>query len=233
MAVTLGMKPVVLEGFSVEPEQRELVKLLGERHVLDGVEDPGSARAAKIKDAIENALADSRSLIEPKGIYEIVTGGELDGPPGFAGLERVAICICTIGLALEETVKMAMDAGRMLEGIALDAVGSAAAEAVARYMNDRIDEAAAAEGLRTSCRASPGYGDWNVSGQRRLFDLLPAERIGVTLTPGSMMVPRKSVSFAVHVDERPVRLRSESSCRNCDMDTCPYRLDDGEYGNRT
>ncbi|MDD3643028.1 MAG: vitamin B12 dependent-methionine synthase activation domain-containing protein [Candidatus Krumholzibacteria bacterium] len=226
MAVILGMKPVVLEGFSVEPEQRELVKLLGERHVRVGEEDPGDAKAAKIKEAIAKALADARSLIEPKGIYEIVTGGEIEGPPGFAELERVAICICTIGMALEETVKAAIGAGRMLEGIALDAVGSAAAEAVARYMNDRIDETAAAEGLRTSCRASPGYGDWDVGGQRRLFDLLPAERIGVTLTPGAMMVPRKSVSFAVHIDRNPVRLRSENSCRNCDMDTCPYRLDD-------
>lgn len=220
------MKPVVLEGFSVEPDQRELVKLLGKRRILDGTDDPAAGKEAKIKAAIEKALGDSRALIEPRGIYEIVTGEELDGPKGFAQLERVAICVCTIGMALEETVKVAMDAGRMLDGIALDAVGSAAAEAVARYMNDRIDEAAAAEGLKTSCRASPGYGDWDVGGQRRLFDLLPAERIGVSLTPGSMMVPRKSVSFAVHVDRDPVRLRSESSCRNCDMDTCPYRLDE-------
>jgi hypothetical protein len=226
MAVTQGMQPVILEGFQVEPDQRELVKLLGERHILDDADDHDSAKAGKIKAAIGKALDDARSMIEPKGIYEIVTGGELDGPSGFAALERVAICICTIGIVLEETVKVAMDAGRMLDGIALDAVGSAAAEAVARYMNDRIDEAATAEGLKTSCRASPGYGDWDVGGQRRLFDLLPAERIGVTLTPGSMMVPRKSVSFAVHVDKNPVRLRSENSCRNCDMDTCPYRLDD-------
>lgn len=226
MAVIQGMKPVILAGFSVEPDERELVKLLGERHVLEGAEDPGSEKTGKIKAAVAKALADARSLIEPKGIYEIVTGEEIDGPPQFAGLERVAICVCTIGMALEETVKAAIGAGRMLEGIALDAVGSAAAEAAAGYMNDRIDEAAAAEGLKTSCRASPGYGDWDVGGQRRLFDLLPAERIGVTLTPGAMMVPRKSVSFAVHVATNPVRLRSENSCRACDMDTCPYRLDD-------
>ena len=226
MAVTVGMRPVVLEGFSVEPDQRELAKLLGERDVWGGAGDPGSVKAERINEAIGRAMADSRSLLEPKGIYEIVTGAELSGPPGFARLDQVAICVCTIGIALEETVKVAIDAGRMLDGIALDAVGSTAAEAVARYMNDRIEEAAAAEGLRTSCRASPGYGDWDVGGQRRLFDLLPAERIGVTLTPGSMMVPRKSVSFAVHIDKNPVRLRSENSCRNCDMDTCPYRLDD-------
>jgi len=112
----------------------------------------------------------------------------------------------------------------MLAAVVLDAIGSAAAEAVARYVSDRIDEEAAAEGLKTSCRASPGYGDWDVKEQKNLFELVPAERIGVTLTDSAMMVPRKSISFAVHISDKPVRLRGENSCRNCDMDTCPYRI---------
>jgi cobalamin-dependent methionine synthase I len=112
----------------------------------------------------------------------------------------------------------------MLAAVVLDAIGSAAAEATARYANERIDEMAAAVGLKTSCRASPGYGDWDVKEQKNLFELVPAERIGVTLTASSMMVPRKSVSFAVHIAEEPVRLRSEGSCRNCDLETCSYRI---------
>ena len=90
----------------------------------------------------------------------------------------------------------------------------------------RLRLGAAALGLKTSCRASPGYGDWDVKEQKYLFELVPAERIGVTLTESSMMVPRKSVSFAVHIAQDPVRLRSEGSCRNCYMETCPYRIFD-------
>ena len=223
------MEPSIIEGFSVDPDRRELLKLLGERRLPgdatagDGDKAPGG-KAERISSAIAEALATARALIEPKGIYRIVHGAELDAPEGFAALEQVAICISTIGPALEAASGAALGAGRMLEGVALDAVGSAAAEAAAGYMNERIEEAAAAMGLRTSCRASPGYGDWDVAGQRRLFELLPADRIGVTLTPGCMMVPRKSVSFAVHMAAEPLRLRGENSCRNCDLGACPYRL---------
>ncbi len=91
-------------------------------------------------------------------------------------------------------------------------------------MDRRIQEEANALGLKTSCRASPGYGDWDVREQGKLFRIVPAERIGVTLSESSMMMPRKSVSFAIHIAERPARLRSENSCRNCDREDCPYRL---------
>ena len=160
----------------------------------------------------------------PKAICVTAAGGDLPGSGMFTELEKVAFCVCTIGPALEERVTALSKDGDMLAAVVLDAIGSAAAEATARYANDRIDEDAAAEGLKTSCRASPGYGDWDVKEQKALFALVPAGRIGVTLTESSMMVPRKSVSFAVHIAEDPVRLRSESSCRNCDMEICPYRL---------
>ena len=112
----------------------------------------------------------------------------------------------------------------MLRAVVLDAAGSVAAEAAAEYMDRAIQERAAAEGLRTSCRASPGYGDWDVREQKALFGLVPAGRIGVRLSESGMMIPRKSVSFAIHIDENPTRMRSENSCRNCDREDCPYRL---------
>jgi hypothetical protein len=225
------MEPVILEGFEIEPDRAELSRLLGRKNgggtgtgTGPGVDSPASDAAGKISAALDSALEESRSLMEPKAIYVTAAGADLPGSDMFTDLEMVAFCVCTIGPALEKRVTALTKEGDMLAAIVLDAIGSAAAEATARYANDRIDEMAAADGLRTSCRASPGYGDWDVSEQRALFELVPAGRIGVKLTASSMMVPRKSVSFAVHIAEEPVRLRSESSCRNCDMETCPYRL---------
>ena len=218
-----SMEPVILEGFDIEPDPDELSRLLGRKNgVAAGA--PAADAAGKIGAALEAAMEQSRVLIEPKAIYVDAAGKDLPGSEMFAGLERVAFCVCTIGPKLEERVTALTKEGDMLAAVVLDAIGSAAAEAVARYSNDRIEEMAAADGLKTSCRASPGYGDWDVKEQKNLFDLVPAGRIGVTLTDSSMMVPRKSVSFAVHIAEEPVRLRSEGSCRNCDMETCPYRI---------
>jgi hypothetical protein len=217
------MEPVILEGFGVEPDRGELSRLLGRKNG-EGIGPPDSATEGRISEALEAALGDSKDLIEPKAVYVRAAGADLPGSARFADLDRVAFCVCTIGPALEERVTALSQDGDMLAAVVLDAVGSAAAEAVARYANDRIDEEVATEGLRTSCRASPGYGDWDVAEQKVLFELVPAGRIGVTLTESCMMVPRKSISFAVHVAEEPVRLRSESSCRNCGLEDCPYRV---------
>ena len=218
------MEPVILEGFSIEPDRGELSRLLGRKNGA-GTGAPAAA-AGKIAEALEAALEESRGLIEPKAIYVTAAGADLPGSDIFTDLEKVAFCVCTIGPALEERVTALSREGDMLAAVVLDATGSAAAEATARYANDHIDAAATAEGLKTSCRASPGYGDWDVKEQKALFTLVPADRIGVTLTKSSMMVPRKSISFAVHIAEDPVRLRSEGSCRNCDMEICPYRMPD-------
>jgi hypothetical protein len=217
------MDPVILEGFDIEPDSSELSRLLGRKNG-EAIGAPAAAAAGKITAALDSALEESKSLIKPKAIYVTAAGADLPGSDIFTDLEKVTFCVCTIGPALEEMVTALSKDGDMLAAVVLDAIGSAAAEATARYANERIDEMAAAVGLKTSCRASPGYGDWDVKEQKNLFELVPAERIGVTLTASSMMVPRKSVSFAVHIAEEPVRLRSEGSCRNCDLETCSYRI---------
>ena len=217
------MEPVILEGFDIEPDGAELSRLLGRKNG-EAIGAPAAAAAGKITAALESALEESGALIVPKAIYVTAAGADLPRSDIFTDLEKVAFCVCTIGPALEEKVTALSKEGDMLAAVVLDAIGSAAAEATARYANDRIDEEAAAIGLKTSCRASPGYGDWDVKEQKNLFELVPADTIGVTLTASSMMVPRKSISFAVHIAEVPVRLRSEGSCRTCDMETCPYRI---------
>ena len=217
------MDSVILEGFTIEPDSAELSRLLGRKNG-EAIGAPAAAAAGKIAAALEEALEESKGLLVPKAIYVTAAGADLPGSDVFTDLEKVAFCVCTIGSALEERVTALTKKGDMLAAVVLDAIGSAAAEATARYANDHIDEAAAATGLKTSCRASPGYGDWDVKEQKALFTLVPADKIGVTLTGSSMMVPRKSVSFAVHIAEEPARLRSEGSCRNCDMETCPYRI---------
>ena len=56
------------------------------------------------------------------------------------------------------------------------------------------------EGETLVSRYSPGYGDWPLEAQRRLFELLDAPRkAGVSLTDSLLMVPSKSVSAIIGV----------------------------------
>lgn len=228
------MEPVILTDFEIEILPSEVKRLLGHREEPGAVRDRGTPGveagrqgtdpAGRLEQAIDEAISRAGELLWTAGVYVVGTGDDLQGSSVFEGLERVAYCVCTIGPALEEEVTRLSGGDELLRAVVLDSAGSVAAEAVAEYMDRRIQEEAARSGLKTSCRASPGYGDWDVREQAKLFRIVPADRIGVTLSESSMMMPRKSVSFAIHIAERPERLRSENSCRNCDRMDCPYKL---------
>ena len=211
------MEPVIVEGFAVAIEPAMVRRFLGtkngERPIPDGRYD----------EILDESLAAAGSLLSPKGMYRYAAGRDLPGAMTFAALDRMAFCVCTIGAALETEVTKLSSGGELLKAVVLDSIGSVAAEAVADYIDKKIGEDASREGLKTSCRASPGYGDWDVREQGAIFRLLPAERIGVRLSETFMMIPRKSISFAVHIASKPAMLRSESSCRACGRTDCPYR----------
>lgn len=214
------MDPVIIEKIRIDIDRGEVMRLLGR---IDSQAGEIDARVVK---AVDEGIEEAGRLCEPKGMYVIASGKDLPGAGIFDELERVAFCICTIGLQLEEKVTSLTAEGRLLDAVILDSAGSAAAEAAARYMDELIAEEASKAGLKTSCRASPGYGDWDVSEQKGLFSLVDGAKIGVSLSESCMMRPRKSVSFAKHIDKKPLRLRSENSCRNCDLDICSYRISD-------
>ncbi len=74
-----------------------------------------------------------------------------------------------------------------------------------------------------SCRISPGYGEWPLTAQPDLLGLLPCRELGVALLPSLLMVPRKSISFAMWLggDARP--LAGLSGCSRCPLRACRYR----------
>ena len=212
------MEPVILENFDVAIDSAEVRRFLGSK----GKGTP--APAGRYDELLNEATEKAERLIVPKGIYTYAAGRDLPGSTIFASLDRMAFCVCTIGPALEAEVTRLSAAGEILKAVALDAIGSVAAEAAAAAVNARIAAEAAREGLKTSCRASPGYGDWDVREQAALFALVPGGRIGVNLSETFMMSPRKSVSFAVHVAAEPARLRSENSCESCGRSDCQFRI---------
>jgi len=57
-----------------------------------------------------------------------------------------------------------------------------------------------------------------------LLAMLPAWRVGVSLTEGMMMIPRKSVRFAVRLSSDADAGRTDRRhCTRCDLQGCAYR----------
>lgn len=181
-------------------------------HVLRGQGvDPARARP-KIVAAARDALEEAQSLLAPAALYVILParglrhqrvtldgGAVFEGPlvaRALAGADKVALAVCTVGSALDERVS-ALFAERPVRAMALDGAGIGAVGLVARLVGERVREEAATRGLGIGMRAEPGQEGWPIQQQRVLFSLLPAQEIGVRLTESYLMLPRKSLSFAV------------------------------------
>jgi hypothetical protein len=133
----------------------------------------------------------------------------------------VALFVVTIGPAVEEQARAMMKDGRMMEGYALDAVGSSAAEASADSVEADIRAAAEAAGWNASNRLSPGYCAWATAEQQKLIRLLPDEPCGIRLSQSSLMWPIKSVSGAIGLGPDVKHL--DYMCSTCDMTSCHKR----------
>lgn len=102
-----------------------------------------------------------------------------------------------------------------------NAVASAVAEGAVEILHGHINAVAQKQSLSISNRYSPGYCDWSVIDQHKLFGLFPNQFCGITLTDSALMLPIKSVSGMVALGSK-VRF-SEHNCDACRHPDCTYR----------
>ena len=176
---------------------------------------------------VAEALATQKKLLpdllQPRGACGVFTGRVCFNPDFPLYDREIYLCVVTIGDKLEKRATEHAAAGDVLDSFVLDTLGSVYAEGAAAVAYQKFCEDARADELQVGCRISPGYGTWSLEHQKDIFALLPVEKIGVRLSPGLMMIPRKSVSFAAERSAAPLRLREGEQCDNCEMDNCRYR----------
>jgi hypothetical protein len=135
----------------------------------------------------------------------------------------VAAAVCTLGPRVDEHIENCFAQSDYLAAMIADVVASRAAEELGEACSDFLCAQAAEEKLFALCRISPGYGEWDVSGQRAVFSLLDPAPIGVKLNEFCMMQPKKSVSFLIPFgDKEPLR-KLRHSCQECNFKNCAYR----------
>ena len=136
------------------------------------------------------------------------------------GSDQVILMAATLGAETELLLRRAQ--GRdMADAMLLDALASAAVENVCD--NLCADLAAEFAPKRLTGRFSPGYGDFPLSQQSALCAVLNVNRLlGVTLTPGGLLIPQKSVTAVLGVTDRSAVMRG--GCDACGLsDRCGYR----------
>jgi len=147
--------------------------------------------------------------------------GELPAQKLSAARE-VLIAVCTIGADLERYASDVYHNDPSL-GMALDALGNIAVEAVTTEVWHRFSAEAQQHGFQATLPISPGSLGWELgTGQRQIFDLLRPDPGIIRLNSSGQMIPRKSTSlvigFGVGVDH------AGSVCDYCSVrSTCRYQ----------
>jgi hypothetical protein len=135
--------------------------------------------------------------------------------------ERLFVYVVTLGPEVDAYVDHCMRR-RPDFGVVVDAAASVAAES----MVDRIEQTISEELPPTddlSLPFSPGHCDWPVRDQRTLFELLPADPAGVSLSADLMMSPRKSVSGVFGAGSMADLASTANPCSSCLRSGCTHR----------
>ena len=194
---------------------------------------------ARISSLIDEYIEHAHHLIEPSYSYVIKDIERVQGSivviEGLIIFEsrvigrlleqchKVAVFLVTIGARLEEMVCQLAEDGLILHATVLDAIGSDAAERVADFVQGRIEEMASAQGLVTSLRFSPGYCDWDIGQQKKIFRAVDGNSIGIRLTKECLMIPRKSISGAIGIGPPSGNVGNYNPCKTCKKYDCPNR----------
>ena len=140
-----------------------------------------------------------------------------------SGCGEVYLLATTLG-AQSERLLLRCQAKSPAQAVLIDAVLSAAIEAVCDREEAQLRQALRRENLYLTDRYSPGYGDMPIEQTRGICEVLSSSRsIGLTVSASGLMIPRKSVTAVMGVSRAPVKRRL-SGCAGCPArETCAMR----------
>jgi hypothetical protein len=107
---------------------------------------------------------------------------------------HIALFICTAGAGISEFSKKKAAEGDEMMAYVLDVIGSVMVDKAAVKLQEKILEEVKNDGLNITDPFSPGYCNWSVEEQHKLFSLLPQGICGIKLSDSALMYPIKSVS---------------------------------------
>ena len=135
--------------------------------------------------------------------------------------ESIAVFLCTAGEEIGIISKNAMQEGDALRGFIADVTGSHIVDSASELLQRKLEKRLISSGKKITNRYSPGYCDWYVAEQHKLFQLLPENYTSIKLTHSALMQPIKSISGFIGIGEN-VRY-NPYTCSFCDRIDCIAR----------
>lgn len=135
--------------------------------------------------------------------------------------EMLAFFICTAGKGISERSAALIKGEDPVLGYVLDILGSSVVEAACEKMKADLKKDPNLQDKNITNVYSPGYCNWEVVEQRKIFKIFDRNTCGVRLTTSCLMDPVKSMTGVIGIGKN-VRCR-EYTCTLCDSENCIYR----------
>lgn len=140
--------------------------------------------------------------------------------------EQIAVFICTAGADISKLANDLMFGEDPVKGFVYDILGSYIAEATGDKIEAFLRKEFENTDKKITARYSPGYAEWTVAEQEKLFKLLNGKTCKVELTESALMNPVKSISGFIGIG-KDVKYR-KNRCAICNSKDCMYRKGKGK-----
>lgn len=211
--------------------KQEIYRLLGQRN---------NTVSGRLSRQIEQYIRQIENKIRPKVLFttrkikkiENITLA-LDGGVKFKSAklsktfkkcQRATFFLATIGGQIDNIINASLKKKKLSEAYIYDAIASTAVEATVEEFQKRVDLTVKEDNQSTTLRFSPGYCDWKIQDQKKLFSVLENDLIDVKLNERYLMTPRKSVSGVFGIGDSSILDKGKTNpCILCSKHSCTAR----------
>lgn len=204
----------------------------------------GKAPSENTKALVKRTKELFSQFCEPAGIiseisipeFEIIYQGEAlnekETPLDeiFRKANRLSLFAVTLGQKVTEKIDELFKANDFALGSMLDSAASIGADKIAddveiAFLNLLSKKEKITPEMEI-LRYSPGYCGWHMSGQKKLFEFLHPEDIGISLLDSFLMRPLKSISGVMVVGKKEIFVFEPSYpfCSQCETRSCRERI---------
>ena len=205
---------------------KEAIRYLGYKTTID----------EKILSIIQESFQELDEISELKSTYRTFELSEKDDELQIGNLQikskslqknlkrctQVVLFGATMGIDVDRQIRT-YELTDMVRAVVMQACAAAMLEEYCDEMQEKIARQLGEENLYLRPRFSPGYGDFSITHQKEILEMLDApKRIGLTMTDAYMLAPTKSVTAVIGVSKTKEPCHRKG-CEECTKADCLYR----------
>lgn len=222
----------IIKDIELEIEEEEVIRLLGYTT---------SACSEDIQNNIREEIYSHYKYLRPKILWDKIDISELNKnrvvlkngvafedkfiSAKLSNCKYVVVLITTIGEEIEKVIKYAFENCDYVKGMIVESIGIAALNYISKKFWIEMVQKINGSNLGMTSRISPGDTPIPITEQKKVFQCLNAEVIGVKLSESNMMFPVKSTTAIYGLGENIGIAIAEHVCDECSMKSCSFRKD--------